>query len=136
MIQQGFHIGNRAWYVMVYYDIQTVGDLSEVEKALFAAGCREQTVRAAVDTLTEPNTGFTFTNFGKRLTLMFIGRATSPEQIYDTIQHELKHATEHISDYFHLDPKGEESAYLQGEIARNMFRAAALAVCPKCHCEE
>ena len=136
MIKQGFNIGDRDWYVMAYYDIQTIGDLSEVEKSLLAAGCREQTVRAAVDTLTEPDTGFTYTSFDKRLTLMFVGRATSAEQMYDTIQHELKHATEHIGEYFQLDPSGEKSAYLQGEIARNMFRAAALAVCPKCHCEE
>ena len=136
MIQQGFHIGDRDWYIMVTYDIQTVGDLSEVEKSLLSVGCRVQTVRAAVDTLVEPDTGFTFTSFDNRLTLMFIGRATSAAQMYDTIQHELKHATEHISEYYHLDPKGERAAYLQGEIARQMFPAAALAVCPVCHCEE
>lgn len=135
MIKQGFSIGERDWYVMVYYDIQTVGDLSEVEEALTAARCRPQTIRAAVDTLVEPDTGFTFTNFGERLTLMFIGRASSAAEMYDTIQHELKHATEHIGEYFGVDSQGEISAYLQGEIARNMFPAAAMAVCPKCNGE-
>ena len=37
MIKQGFNIGERDWYVMAYYDIQTIGDLREVEEALTAA---------------------------------------------------------------------------------------------------
>ena len=103
MIKQGFNIGDRDWYVMAYYDIQTIGDLREVEEAL-------------------------------TLTLIFISRATSPEQMYDTIQHELKHATEHIGEFFGVEPQSEESAYLQGELARKMFAAASIAVCPVCKC--
>ena len=77
---------------------------------------------------------YTFSNFDERLTLIFISRATSPEQMYDTIQHELKHATEHIGEFFGVEPQSEESAYLQGELARNMFAAASIAVCPVCKC--
>jgi hypothetical protein len=47
--------------------------------------------------------------------------------------HELKHCVEHISDYYGVNPKSETAAYLQGEIARNLFPAVAMAVCPKCH---
>ena len=82
MIKQGFNIGDRDWYVMAYYDIQTIGDLREVEEALTAARCRQQAVEAAIEVLTEPNTGYTFSNFEERLTLIFISRATSPEQMY------------------------------------------------------
>lgn len=39
----------------------------------------------------------------------------------------------HISEFFGVNPKSEESAYLQGEIARQMFPAAAMVVCPKCN---
>ena len=57
-------------------------------------------------------------------------------EMFDTIMHELKHCVEHISDYHGVSPKSEEAAYLQGEIARNLFPAVAMAVCPKCHKEE
>ena len=67
----------------------------------------------------------TFTNYADHLSLAFIGRATSAEEMYDTIQHELKHLTEHIGGYYGLDPLGETSAYLQGEIGRSMYPAAA-----------
>lgn len=35
-----------------------------------------------------------------------------------------------------VDPKSETAAYLQGEIAKKMFPAVAIAVCPKCHNEK
>lgn len=66
------------------------------------------------------------------LSLAFISKATSAEEMYDTIQHELKHLTEHIGEYYGLDPKGEKSAYLQGELGRQMFPAAAIVICPNC----
>ena len=40
--------------------------------------------------------------------------------MYEDAHHGLKHATEHIGEFFGVDCSGEESAYLQGEIARNM----------------
>lgn len=48
----------------------------------------------------------------------------------------MKHAVEHISSYYGVDPKSETAAYLQGEIARNLFPAVAMAVCPRCHNEK
>lgn len=83
----------------------------------------------------EWNKGYTFTNFGDHLTVSFVSKTTSPEQMYDSIQHETKHITDHICEYYGIEPTGEESAYLQGEIAKQMFPAAALVVCPKCHDE-
>ena len=64
---------------------------------------------------------------------MFASETTSAEEMFDTITHELKHVVEHISGYYGVDPKSETAAYLQGEIARNLFPAVAMAVCPTCH---
>lgn len=132
MIKQGFDIGRRKWYVMCYYDIHTDKELHEVYGTLLSAGCPDDEAQRACMVLSRKNTGYTFTNFRERLTVMFIGEATSPEQMYDTIQHETKHATEHISEYYNVDPSSEESAYLQGEIARNMFIATSVLFCPHC----
>ena len=129
MILQGFHIGKKKWYVMVYYDVLTRGDLLEVKGAILSAGADEATADMAVDNLAYEDTGFTFSNLDRRLTVMLMSRASSAEQMYDTIQHELKHATEHISEFYGVDSKSEEAAYLQGEIARQMFPAAAMVVC-------
>ena len=50
--------------------------------------------------------------------------------------YETKHAVEHISSYYDVDPKSEQAAYLQGEISKKLFPAVAIAVCPKCHNKE
>jgi len=136
MIRQGFYVGKNGWYVMVYYDIRTKSQLEEVKIALRTAGASDETVDEAVENLSYPDTGFTFSNFRMKFSAMFISRATSPEEMYDTIQHELKHVVEHISEYYDVDSKGEKAAYLQGEIARQMFPAAAMVVCPCCHGKE
>ena len=132
MIQQGFSIGDRNWYVMCAYDISTSRDLAEVKRTLLAAGCGEYKVEEAVSVLSMWNKGYTFTNFKDHLTIVCISKATSAEQMYDSIQHELKHVTEHLSEYYGVDPKGETAAYLQGEVARLMFPAAAMVICPRC----
>ncbi len=132
MIKQGFSIGDRDWYIMAYYDIKTDKDYNEVEEVLIAGGQKPAYAQKVVTELMHPNTGYTYTKFGEHLSIVLVSHATSFEQMYDTVQHELKHVTEHLSSYYRVDPKGEKAAYLQGEIARNMYKAVAIAVCPKC----
>lgn len=132
MIKQGFSIGDRDWYIMAYYDIKTDNDYDEVEEVLIAGGQKPAYAQKVVTELMHPNTGYTYTKFGEHLSIVLVSHATSFEQMYDTVQHELKHVTEHLSSYYRVDPKGEKAAYLQGEIARNMYKAVAIAVCPNC----
>lgn len=132
MIQQGFSLGKRDWYIMCAYDIRTRRDMREVRRTLLAAGCDADRTDEALWVLSMWNKGYTFTNYKEHLTIVCISKATSAEQFYDSIQHELKHVVEHLSEYYGVEPKGETAAYLQGEVARLMFPAAALLLCPKC----
>lgn len=133
MVAQGFSIGKRDWYVMCYYDIRSEQDLREVRKTLLAGGCPRYKADEAVWVLSMWNKGFTYTDLNMHLTVVFISKTTTMEQMYDSIQHETKHVVEHIGEYYGVDPKSEESAYLQGEVARKMFPAAAMVICPVCH---
>jgi hypothetical protein len=63
---------------------------------------------------------------------MFASEADSVDELFDTIVHEVRHATDHIGEYCGLKARGEDSAYLQGEISKKLFPAVAIAVCPKC----
>lgn len=133
MIQQGFSIGERDWWVMVFYDMRTEAELNEVFRALLASGCESDKAQRACMLLSTWNCGYTFSNLSEHVSIMCIGKATSPQQTYNTIMHELKHLTEHISECYDLDPKEELSAYLQGEAGSIMFPAIALLTCPKCN---
>ena len=135
MIQTGFYIGERDWWIMASLNV-TGNDLGEVYQALLACSCPNDDAQKACMILSRKNNGYTFTDLEGQYTLMFASKSTSPEEMFDTITHELKHTTEHISGFFGVGPKSEEAAYLQGEIAKGMFPAVAIAVCPICHDEK
>ena len=136
MIQTGFWIGEHDWWIMANFNISGEKDLNEVYEALLACGCPDDEAQKACIVLSRKNNGYTFTDLDAQYTLMFASETTSAEEMFDTITHELKHAVEHISGYYGVSPKSETAAYLQGEIARNLFPAVAIAVCPKCHNEK
>ena len=117
---------------MVTLNISDREDIRDVYESLLSVGVPNYKAQKVCMTLSKPNTGYTLTDYEGKFTLIFISRATTPSQMYDSIQHETKHAVEHISNYYNVDPKSEESAYLQGEISRLMFPAAAMAVFPLC----
>ena len=79
------------------------------------------------------NRGYTFSNFNDRVSIMVIGKTDNAGQMFDTIVHEMKHLAEHVGEYYGVDSREELSAYLQGEVGRNMWPAAAMVLCPKCH---
>ena len=132
MITTGFFIGKRDWWIMANLDIKEK-NLGEVYHALMASGCPDDEARHACMVLSRKNNGYTFTSPEGQFTLLFASETTSADEMFDTITHEIKHAVEHISSYYDVDPKSEEAAYLQGEISRCMFPAVALVVCPRCH---
>jgi len=135
MIQTGFWIGKRDWWIMASFNISGEKDLNEVYRALMACGCPDNEAQKACIVLSRKNSGYTFTDMEGQYTLMFASKADTPEQLFDTYDHELKHCVEHISSFYGVDSKSETAAYLQGEIAKKMFPAVAIAVCPKCHHE-
>lgn len=136
MIREMFYLGdNREWAVALYCNIKTDDELDEVEDALVRLGMREGKAMEARMELEYPNTGFTFTSFSKKFTVICVSHAVSHEELFDSISHETKHATEHISSYYGIDPKSEKSAYLQGEISRQMYKVVAMSICPHCRKE-
>ena len=133
MVQTGFYLGRNDWWIMASIGIEDREDLRDVYEALLSIGAPDYKAQEVCMTLSQPNTGYTYTNYDGHYTLMFVSRATSDAQMYDTIDHEKKHVVEHISDYYGVDPKSEEAAYLAGEIGRLLFPAVAYVLCPRCN---
>lgn len=133
MVQFGFYLGERDWWVMGFLGVDTDRDLSKTYGTLLASGCTERKAQEACEVLSHPDTGYTYTDFGTHTSLMFVSKTTSAEQMFDSILHEVKHLTEHISEYYGLNPKEEMSAYLQGELGRKLFPSAAIVLCPHCN---
>ncbi len=71
--------------------------------------------------LGENNSGFTHTDFKKKLSIVAIGRADSRKQFLNTIVHEAKHVQSHICMYYNVPEDGEDAAYLIGFIVMKMY---------------
>lgn len=133
MVQTGFWLGDRDWWIMASLDVSTTEDLRDVYESLLSVGCPDYKAREVCMTLSQPDKGYTLTDYDGKYSLMFVSRATDASQMYDSIDHEKKHVVEHISSYFGVDPKSEEAAYLAGELGRLIFPAAVYVICPICY---
>lgn len=71
--------------------------------------------------LGELNSGFTATDFSKRLSIVSIGLTTSKDEMINTIVHEAKHVQSHICKYYHISEDGEDAAYLIGYLTMRMY---------------
>lgn len=71
--------------------------------------------------LGQKNSGFTYTNFDKKQSIVGIGKATNKAQFLNTITHEAKHIQSHICKYYNVKEDGEDAAYLIGYIVQQMF---------------
>ena len=105
MIKAGFFIGDRDWWVMLSLPVTTERDLNEVYEALLASGCDPYKAQRACMVLSRYDKGYTYTNYDGRFSVVFVSKATSGEELYDSLQHELKHVTEHLGEYYGVDPR-------------------------------
>jgi len=138
MIEQGFYIEKEIpekWWTMVFYNIETEEELSKVFGSLLAFGLSVEDANNAIKLLVNPNTGYIISNENLSMSIILISKATSFDEMFNTVTHEIKHLSEHICSKFGYDSKSEKAAYIQGEIGQNMYKAVAIAVCPKCNCK-
>lgn len=110
------------WAIIFAYNINEK-DLDEIGSWLEALGCNNEETGHACRVIMRPNSGFTFSNPDLRMSVMCIGGATSTEQWWDSLVHEIKHAQSHICAYYDVDCNSEEASYLSGYIARLVIRA-------------
>lgn len=71
--------------------------------------------------LGERDTGFTYSNFKKKRSIVGISLATSEEQFFNTLIHEIKHVQSHICRYYNVKEDSESAAYLIGYIAQKIY---------------
>lgn len=137
MIEQGFYVEKeipKPWWVMVLCGIKTEADLDKTYGSILSAGAGRERADTALSVLSEPNSGYIFTDGTKCFSLIAISKATSYAELFNTVTHEINHLTAHICERFGYPTDGEKSAYVQGEIGEGMYPVIAEAICPKCNC--
>lgn len=113
------------WGVVFCHDIHRL-DEYKMRAMMMSFGMRGGELDRAIDVLLhEKNSGLCISNDGIEMSLVFIGRATSEEQHWDTVVHELFHVACAICDHYDIDHDGEDFAWTIGFLTREVVDKTA-----------
>lgn len=98
--------------------------IAAVENLLFNRNCPFSIVSEALRTILHINTGFCYTNYYLKSTLICVAETDSEEELVNTAVHELKHFQSHVCEYYEVDEKSEEAAYLIGDTTGKLYKEA------------
>lgn len=137
MIYQEIKVPKYRWMIHAFYDT-TASDIDAVMGALYDINCDYRNASKAYENLDngEINTGFCYSNYRRRASVLVISKTSSAMEFINTWHHELNHLQAHIAEVFFLDPLGEDLAYLTGDIASEMFPRIKHLFCDCCRKEK
>lgn len=107
------------WGIVLNYDLKRL-DEYKMRAMMMSFGLRGAELDEAIDILLyEKDSGMCISNPGLQMSLIFIGNATSEDQWWDTLAHELlDHCQKAIIEYYDVDYISEDSAWLTGYLMR------------------
>ena len=110
------------WAFIFAYNISEE-NFDEIGEWIEALGAKPRQIRRTKKLLRRLNKGFTFSSQSLRMSVMVIGGATSLEQWWDTVSHEVDHLQDAVMEYYDVMPGTEDAAWLQGYIMRGIVKA-------------
>ena len=119
MTTKYLEVGDADWGVLVCYHFY-VTDYDEIWSYCRSFGLSKERTREALRVLREPNTGMTISSDEIRMSIVFVGDATSTSEWWDTLSHELWHVVTHIIDYYGVGYDTEDAAYLTGFLMKQL----------------
>ena len=128
-----FYIEQHDWLVKAFIDT-TSEDAEVILDELQSIGADMEVMRKAYKNLRsgEKNTGLTYASPWNRETIIVVSRATSAEEFFNSIVHEIAHAGVYTCDALRIDLKSEQAAYFQGGLARDLFSCIKEFLCECC----
>lgn len=130
MIIQKLHLKKYDWRIVILYQV-TYEHLTYILKILDEMQADRKSVIAATNNISAnlPNTGFIYSNYEDRQSLIVIGKATSAEQLLNTISHEVNHLEEHIGKVCNVEANSEEACHLVGYVMQRMGAVFKKIIC-------
>ena len=133
MIKQTIYIDSIGWLVHAYFH-KTRYDVDEIMEKLWDLQCNAEIAQKAFNNLISDslNMGLCYSNYHTKESVLVVGRASSADEFFNSIVHELSHLQGHICDVIGLDPKGEEIAYYMGDLSRDIYPSISHLLCDCC----
>lgn len=110
------------WAIIFIYDFNII-DADEMAAIMDSFGLPKSKIRYSMRVLFGENTGMTISREDLRMSVIFVGKASSMEQFADTVSHEALHATNAILDYYGIPCDNEDESWTLGYIVRQIARA-------------
>lgn len=133
MIRQRIYLPEYRWTVYAYYAVSCYY-ADEIMEHLYDIDVEPKFAKQAEENLTSGklDTGLTYSNYRRRKSVMVIALTSSAAEFFNSLDHEKKHVEAHITQARRLDPYGEKTAYLSGELAMAMFPKVKHLMCDCC----
>ena len=113
-------IPHSKWGVVIVYDYDVKYDYDELCEQMMSFGLSHYKAENALDILSDYNSGMAISNETLKMSIVFVGDATSASEWYSTAIHEFIHVADSILDYYGETWKGEPSAYLVGYMTKEL----------------
>lgn len=121
------------WTIYAYISLGHY-HVQEIIGRLVSLGCEGRNLSRAYHNLSagELNTGLTYSNMEKRASVMVVSHASSAEEFFNSLLHEMRHLEEHISVADEIEPYGEDVAYLIGDLSQAIYPLIKHFLCDCC----
>lgn len=133
MIRKEIYIPEAEWLVHMYFALDTFY-IDDIMENLYHIGCDGERARRAYENMIadKKNTGFTYSNYRNRESVMVVSKTTSASEMFNTTIHELVHLASHIAHACDYEPTGETIAYIIGDLAKEIYPDISHLLCEEC----
>lgn len=120
MITRYIDIDNGKWGVILIYAFDVDEEDVDLAPIMKSFGMKDRRINDALNILSTYNSGMAISNYGIKMSAVFIGKQSDETQFWDSIAHECIHVCQAILDYYGESWDGEIPAYLDGYIFRKI----------------
>lgn len=124
MIKSEIHLDQYRWSITCFIGY-TSDDTDEICHALENIGCNDHSLESAYRhlSLSSDERGLTYSNVGKRESVVAVGASDNKGNLVNTIGHELLHVVAHICDNDGIEMQSEHPCYIMGELCQKIFES-------------
>lgn len=106
------------WGIVVVIDFDVESEYDVLYEQIRSFGVKPKNIDRALAILSNYNTGMCVSNKTLKMSAVYISKATTPAQFWDTAAHEFAHCVTAIIDTYDVPYYSEDAAYLSGFIMR------------------
>jgi hypothetical protein len=128
-MRQNFKIEKYNWSIIIYYTVNDT-ERKEIIDMLEGLDCDSRTLESITTNLTEAklDTGFAYSSYNKKCSIVVIHKASSIGEFINTFEHEKNHLEMHICEALDINPYSEEAAHMSGNLAQLILEEALYSI--------